>query len=315
MRTTPPDLWTAESTVFDDSVRETGEKILGITMSDKVYEQASTSSSVGGLSLRKCSDHALGAFAASWHESKSNAGEDWVARADIAGCAPLSQRSVSHEVDMAKINLLIATSGPREARNLERIQAPHATAWLSAVPSHVDGVDNVMPSSHFRIAVKRLLSLPILKNETPCPFCKQTMNIYGDHALCCRKSGDNITRHSRVRNLLDKFAEDGLLSPVMEKQGILGHDDNANRRPGDVTIPVWAKVKGLAIDVAVICPLVPTNMAHAEPCEEYGESIKHAKYDGAFVDAPYPSLPPSPLCRLPARLGFLIQPRLLITCT
>ena len=55
----------------------------------------------------------------------------------------------------------------------------------------------------------------------PCPLCKQTVDIYGDHALCCKKSGDMITRHNRVRNLIVQFADMGLLAPEMEKLGIL----------------------------------------------------------------------------------------------
>ena len=48
------------------------------------------------------------------------------------------------------------------------------------------------------------------------------MDIYGDHALCCKKNGDMITRHNRVRNLIFQIADMGLLSPELEKLGILG---------------------------------------------------------------------------------------------
>ena len=37
------------------------------------------------------------------------------------------------------------------------------------------------------------------------------------YTLCCKISGDNITRHNRVSNLLNVFCEEGTLSPVMEK--------------------------------------------------------------------------------------------------
>lgn len=288
MRTTPPGLWEEQADSFDESVRSTAETILGFPMSEDQYAQASTSSSVGGLSLRKCSEHALGAYAASWNESSNHAREAaWTSRADIAHCPPMNQKTASHEVDVAKIEALTAKSSPRSARHLERLQCPHANAWLSAVPSYVDGVCNVLPPNHFQVAVRRLLSVAVLKDEAPCPFCKQTMNKFGDHALCCRSSGDNITRHNRLRNLVDKIAGDALLSPVMEKKGILGQEEKDSRRPGDVTVPVWAKGKGLAIDVAVISPLVETNMRHADPCEEYATAVKHAKYDEAFVGSTY----------------------------
>ena len=59
-----------------------------------------------------------------------------------------------------------------------------------------------------------------------------------------------------MRNLIEDFASDGVLSPVLEKEGILGN--TTGRRPGDVTIQRWAEGKGLAIDVAVTSPLAPT---------------------------------------------------------
>ena len=66
------------------------------------------------------------------------------------------------------------------------------------------------------------------------------MDIYGDHAVCCRKTGDLITRHNRVRDLVAEFAKKGLLSPDLEKQGLLGPTDKR-----------WAPNRGLAIDIAV----------------------------------------------------------------
>ena len=67
-------------------------------------------------------------------------------------------------------------------------------------------------------------------------------------------SSDRIHRHNRVRNLLDKICHEGMLSPIMEKQRLLG--DVYGRRPGDVTIPVWRANRGLAIDVAVTSPTI-----------------------------------------------------------
>ena len=98
-------------------------------------------------------------------------------------------------------------------------------------------------------------------------------------------SGDRITRHNSLRNLLDRFASDGLLSPVLEKQGILG--PTIGRRPGDVTLPLWADGKGLAIDVAVTCPLQKASVRQFNPCEEYASTKKHGKYDKGFEGVNY----------------------------
>ena len=112
----------------------------------------------------------------------------------------------------------------------------------------------------FRVAVARLLGQPVFSSSTPCPLCEQTMDLFGDHSLCCKKSGDTITRHNNLRNLVFKLADTGLLAPELEKLGILGPTDKSRRRPGDVSIKHWSLHRGLAIDVAVICHSPPLTL-------------------------------------------------------
>ena len=107
----------------------------------------------------------------------------------------------------------------------------------------------------------------------------------GDHATCCTKSGDLIIRHNSMRNLIEDIASDGMLSPVLEKEGILGN--TSGRRPGDVTIQKWVEGKGLAIDVAVTSPLAATYVKIKEPCEWYAATQKHVKYDASFEGTAY----------------------------
>ena len=90
------------------------------------------------------------------------------------------------------------------------------------------------------------------------------MDILGDHPLCCKKSGDRITRHDRLRNLIFKLADTGLLAPELEKLGILGETDRSLRRPGDVSIKNWSLRRGPAIDVAVISPLAASHIGKEE---------------------------------------------------
>ena len=96
-----------------------------------------------------------------------------------------------------------------------------------------------------------------------------------------------ITRHHRVRNLVFHFADVGLLSPELEKLGILGPTDRSKRRPGDVSFKSWSSGRGLAVDVAVICPLAASHIREEEPCESYAILHKHARYDESFKDSDY----------------------------
>jgi len=50
---------------------------------------------------------------------------------------------------------------------------------------------------------------------------------------------------------------------------------------------LWQFNKGLAIDVAVICPVAPCHMNQEVPCEYYAATQKHDRYDPGFVDSRY----------------------------
>src|SRR6185312_9322608 len=136
---------------------------------------------------------------------------------------------------------------PRERQRLLRLQCPHSGAWVTAVPSTLDGNDTVMNPRNFQVAVLVRLGLPVLSEEVSCSLCMQTIDVFGNHAACCTKNADLIHRHNRVRNLVDRFCSEGGLSSVMEKKGILGNSDKPGRRPGDVTISNWAKGRGLQL--------------------------------------------------------------------
>ena len=196
------------------------------------------------------------------------------------------QSVVSASVDRTALDGLISRAGKRDAQRLRRLDVPHANAWVSALPAAVDGKDCVMPPRVYLTSVRRLLGLPVLSAPAPCPLCKQTMDVLGDHALCCKKSSDVITRHNRVRNLISQFADLGLLSPELEKMGILGPTDRSRRRPGDVSFKSWAPNRGLAVDVAVI-PVAASHLNEEEPCEEYAARHKHARYDEGFKGSDY----------------------------
>ena len=44
-----------------------------------------------------------------------------------------------------------------------------------------------------------------------CSFCMQPFDLHGDHAACCKKNADVIVRHNRIRNLIAKIGDQGLL--------------------------------------------------------------------------------------------------------
>ena len=66
--------------------------------------------------------------------------------------------------------------------------------------------------------------------------------------------------------------------------------DKTRRRPGDVSIKDWSIRRGLAIDVAVICPLAVPHLGKSEPCESYAQHQKIARY-AEFVHSDYDFAP------------------------
>jgi len=291
MRTTPLSLW-SKQLVSLMKVSQTVFQCLGLKPTDEAYAQASVSTTIGGLGVRRILDHANGAFTASWHEAQVITDEKWIKPPD-KDCSGVynSQHAASATTDAAIMAKLKATANPRDAQRLNRLDSPHANAWLSARPSCMDGTDTVLPPRIYRTAVARLLGQPVFSSSAPCPLCEQTMDPLGDHPLCCNKSGDRITRHNRLRNLVFKLADTGLLAPDLEKLGILGVTDKTRRRPGDVSIKSWSFRRGLAIDVAVIHPLAASHLGKAEPCESYAQTQKIDRYAAAFVHSDYDFAP------------------------
>jgi hypothetical protein len=279
MRTTPLKKWKKEADKFDKLLWEGAQSILGLQISEQIWKQVCLTPRLGGLGLRRIVDHAEIAFSASWHESKATCGENWAARNDTNWS--LSQKAGSFKKDEEILKQLIEEApNQRERQRLTRLKCEHSGAWVCAIPSNQDGNDTVMRPRNFQVAVAMRLGLPVLDEEKKCSLCMQIIDVFGDHAACCSMSSDRIHRHNRVRNLLERICQEGMLSPVMEKKGLLG--DVYGRRPGDVTIPVWRANKGLAIDVAVTSPFTSSNLQLSEPCESYAASKKHAYYDEDF---------------------------------
>ena len=283
MRTTPLYQWHEQGEKFDDMVRTAVERILGFPMDERTFAQAALTPKLGGLGLRKSIEHAGFAYSASFHESMKQAKETWTLPPHVEEKhVPQSKASYQFDEEMFKY-LVDSALDERGKQRLLRVAQPHAGGFVTAVPSEEDGKDTILRPRVFRTAIKYRLGVPVLSNEILCPLCTQTITVYGDHATCCAKSGDLITRHNTLRNWVNGIARDGLLNPVLEKKGILG--PTSGRRPGDVTIPNWEHGNALAIDVAITSPFIESNLRKKAPAEDYGIDKKHKKYDRSFKDS------------------------------
>ena len=166
---------------------------VGLKPTDEAYAQVSVSTKIGGLGIRRILDHANGAFTASWYEGQDITGEKWTKLPDN-DCSVVyhPQRTASSTTDAAIMAKLKAVANPRDAQRLNRLDSPHANAWLSARPSCIDGNDTVLPPRIYRTAVARLLGQPVFSSSVPCPLCKQTMDLLGDHLYAARSPATEL---------------------------------------------------------------------------------------------------------------------------
>ena len=133
MRTTPITLWTKQAEQFDAKVRDTVFQILGLQQTPEAYDQISVSTTIGGLGIRRVLDHAKGAFTASWHEARGITKEYWTIPCflDCSGVYQ-TQHKASENVDTAIMEKLKAGANKRDTQRLNRLDLPHANAWLTA---------------------------------------------------------------------------------------------------------------------------------------------------------------------------------------
>jgi hypothetical protein len=109
-----------------------------------------------------------------------------------------------------------------------------------------------------------------------CPFCNDTVDIYGDHCLICACGGDRTKRHNLLRNQVFHTCLEAGLAPELERPGLLQprphlgsapengtSNTEERRRPADVYIPRWKRGAPAALDLAVTSGLRPDMVARS----------------------------------------------------
>ena len=268
---------------FDSVIRGALSRLLGSTLTDRQWAQASLPAAMGGLGLRSALVHAPAAHAVSLLSAQTLL--DGLLGEDVNGPSlpqPLldlisaktgedetletltgvSQNMASLKIDLSNKSLLlqhISEEGEeREIARLASLGLPHAGCWLSVVPSPSLGLH--LRASEFIPVLKYRLGMPVYTSSGLCPACKLPSDRMGDHSLGCRTTSDRIARHNMLRDVLFEAASSADLGPSKEERHLL---PGTSARPGDVTIRRWTNGKDSAIDVTVTGPLCPSNVAGA----------------------------------------------------
>ena len=194
---------------------------------------------------------------------------------------PANQKELSRRLDEASRDSLLASAEVASRARLRAVGAPHAGAWLTALPS--EHVDQRLTHSEFVAAVKLWLGLQFLPEDSWCPRCDQVLDRLCAHATCCMSGGDADRLHNALRDAVYVKCLEAGLTAEREQRNLL--PDDPRRRPGDIYLPHWPGGQGIAMDFAVTSPLQLAGIRAAAGRElaaaEAYEEVKFADRDTA----------------------------------
>ncbi|KAL5509314.1 hypothetical protein EMCRGX_G004656 [Ephydatia muelleri] len=160
--------------------------------------------------------------------------------------------------------VLMETSSVADKARLLSVSSPHASAWLSVVPSPGLGL-SLDPNEH-QMAIKWWLGLNTSPGSPPCALCPEhPLDPLGHHAVTCKRGGDAISRHNKLRDVVLQTCHRACISAKAEAGSGLGHELR-NTRPADILASNWLCGKPAAFDLTVVSPLNPTFIKPFSTC-------------------------------------------------
>ena len=113
------------------------------------------------------------------------------------------------------------------------------------------------------MAIKWWLGLNTSPGSPPCALCPEhPLDPLGHHAVTCKRGGDAISRHNKLRDVVLQTCHRACISAKAEAGRGLGHELR-NTRPADILASNWLCGKPAAFDLTVVSPLNPTFISEA----------------------------------------------------
>jgi len=283
---------------YDECIRTTLELILNVQLADKAWQQASLPVSAGGLGVRTVDQIALPGFLSSiigctdlcqkLLPSRLQSATGIMDKHFINGCElwktrttatpPFDFRQKKWDLPLVEAaSSLLLTTAPNQAAvaRLTAVSAPHAGAFLHAIP--ITAVGTRMSNKSLRIAIALRLGAPVCA-EHRC-VCGATVDVFGLHGLSCMKSKGRIARHTAVNGLIKRALLSAEIPSCLEPTKLLRDDD---KRPDGITTMPWSRGKSLAWDFTCPDTLAAShlNKAVTGPGQvaNHAEQLKIAKY-------------------------------------
>eukprot|EP00731_Ephydatia_muelleri_P011027 Em0005g1613a len=276
-RAVPPSFSQSVLQLFDQDVQKCFTSCTGVHPSIAAWKQAQLSLSRGGLGLRSLSHHAPAAFIASLCFSglgsishvhllqsleifnSSVHQSDNIQIGSVLEKLP-SQKTLSSILDNNLFRVLQGSLSIADRARLLSASSPHASSWLTVTPSEGQGLHLDPPV--FQTALKWWLGLDTTEGSI-CALCPDKMlDPLGHHATTCKRGGDVVFRHNKLRDILAETCRRAHLS-VQVEAGCNLTPDHSHSRPADVLISNWVLGKTAACDISVTSPLNSNIMSEA----------------------------------------------------
>ena len=115
---------------------------------------------------------------------------------------PCRQHILLATLESTQFNSLLTESSTADKAHLLSVSSPHASAWLSAVPS--PGLCLSLDPNEHQMAIKWWLGLDTSLGSPPCALCPEhPLDPLGHHAfLTCKQGGDAVSRHNKLRDVV-----------------------------------------------------------------------------------------------------------------
>ena len=235
--------------------------------SDTAWKQAKMSLRRGGLGLRSLADHPSAAYIASVCTPGSVQATPHLDNSCVADCDTLSisslkdnspnQKKLSDFIEALQLNSLLSTSSTADRARLLSISCPHASAWISLVPSISLGLH--FEPQEFNTALKWWLgvnpSVRLESNLMAYPLCPgNSLDPLGYHCVTCKRGGNVTLRHNALRDVVyNTFRRAGLSSHLEVGSGLC--QESSRTHPADILVTNWDNGISAAFDVTVTSPL------------------------------------------------------------
>ena len=186
--------------------------------------------------------------------------------------APPRQRILSSKIEDQQLRMLFdLASSPAQHARLLSVSSPHASAWLSVMPTPQLNLHLELPE--FQVALKWWLGMDTSQN-TRCSLCpSHALDPLGHHA---KSGGDVIVRHNALRDTFWESCKLACIGGQLEAGSSLD-EESRQTRPVDILVQIWEFGKPAALDFTLTSPLNPITLNEASVTAGSAASVTEAR--------------------------------------